>query len=569
MKPVRGIMPASMLGSLALVSGVALTATSGWLIVSAAYRPQILTLLSAIVLVRAFGMARPALRYAERLRSHDAALAHLAGERAEVYAGLVPLTPARLGRRRRSDLLAGVVDDLDDLAFAQVRVIVPLISAVVTALVAALVDAVVLASAAPVILSLLVCCAAVGAIDWWIERRTQGAVVESRARLTSVASLVSTQASELAAVGGTDTALGWVADAQRQLSRALVRQSWGRAVGVALTPIVTIAHVAMMVAVVQPWVERGMATPLAALLVLTPVALGEVVGVVPDAVGALARAQAARSRLAGLLDQEPAVREPGARSLGTPTTQASIPAMGSDEAAGHSTDEGSTDPAGVDLDLRGVSASWGEGRRALAPTDLHVRAGSRLAVVGANGCGKSTLLAVLARHLDPASGSYRVDGVDVTTVPGDAVRAHIAVVDDEPHVFASTLRENLRFARPGCDDAEIERALERAGLREWRAALPQGLDTPLGTGGQGVSGGERARLAIARALLSQRPVLLLDEPVAHLDHPTATAVLRDLLHAAHAHTVVLVSHRPEGLTGVDAVLNLDRTPTSDAARIEA
>ena len=136
------------------------------------------------------------------------------------------------------------------------------------------------------------------------------------------------------------------------------------------------------------------------------------------------------------------------------------------------------------------------------------------------------------------------------------VRALLAVVDDEPHVFASSVRENLRLARPAAADADLRAALAAAGLSDWYAALPAGLDTLLGSGGRGVSGGERARLALARAHVSGRPVLLLDEPVAHLDHATAVAVLADLRRAFAGRTVVMVSHRPDGVADFDRVVDL-------------
>ncbi len=125
----RSFVLAALLGAGATTAGIALTATSGWLVVRASEQPAVLTLLTAVVAVRAFGIARPVLRYAERLRSHDASLRGLAERRAQAYARLVPLTPARLGRRRRADLLSGVVDDLTEVVEAQVRVTVPVAAA--------------------------------------------------------------------------------------------------------------------------------------------------------------------------------------------------------------------------------------------------------------------------------------------------------------------------------------------------------------------------------------------------------------------------------------------------------
>ena len=164
---------------------------------------------------------------------------------------------------------------------------------------------------------------------------------------------------------------------------------------------------------------------------------------------------------------------------------------------------GESSGSGLSIDVTGVAARWWPEHEGAAydvgPVTLSIGAGEHLVLTGANGSGKSTLLAVLARHLDPASGSYRLGGVDVTSVPLAEIRAHVAVVDDEPHIFASSLRENLRLARPDADDGAIEAAIRAAGLAGWFDSLTEGLDTMLGTGGRGVSGGERARLALARA----------------------------------------------------------------------
>ena len=315
---------------------------------------------------------------------------------------------------------------------------------------------------------------------------------------------------------------------------AVARQSAGRALVAALTLVGTAAA-----AVAAAFLARDAAVsgPIAALLVVTPVAVGDAFAPLVETMRSLARAQGSQDRLEILLDQAPAV-------AGTGTT----PMDGAgDEDASHSA------PL---LSLRGVSASWTEGSRQLGPIDLDLQPGRRVAVVGANGSGKSTLLAVLARHLDPLEGTYAVDGTDVRAVDLADLRARFAVVDDEPHIFASTLRENLRLARPDADDDAMDEALERAGLGAWRRGLADGLDTRLGTGGRGVSGGERARLGLARALLSGRPVILLDEPVAHLDHATAMAVLEDVMSSTADRTVVMVSHRPEGLSGFDDVIDL-------------
>jgi ABC-type transport system involved in cytochrome bd biosynthesis fused ATPase/permease subunit len=215
-------------------------------------------------------------------------------------------------------------------------------------------------------------------------------------------------------------------------------------------------------------------------------------------------------------------------------------------------------PPGVPphIAVNALTATWSGPVHQLGPLDLQIKPGARLAITGPNGCGKSTLLAVLARALDPTAGTYRLGADNALTLDLWQARRTFAVLDDEPHLFASTLRANLTLARPKSPDPDLVDALGRAGLGAWFAELDEGLDTVIGTGGRGVSGGEKARLGLARALLSRRPVLLLDEPVAHLDHATADAVMGDLTRSATGQTVVMVSHRRDGLDGFDRVIDL-------------
>jgi ATP-binding cassette, subfamily C, bacterial CydC len=539
-RPSRRTLGAGLLGAIALASGVALTATSGWLIVRASERPVILTLLTAIVAVRTFGMARPVFRYWERLRSHDAALDDLGRARTDVYAALVPLAPARLARHGRAAMLAGVVDDLTDRVEAQVRVTVPLVAVGLTGLATVVLCALAEPAAGLAVAALLLVASAVTALAWRVETHGQDDLTLARAEVLRVSELVASQALELQAIGAQDRSLAWVREAHLKLARCTKRQSRGRALAAGAIPVAT-ALATVACAAVAATSDRS--DPVTALLVLAPFALAEVFTPLPDVARAAARAQAAGRRLDHLLDLQPAVAAEGTADL--------PPA------------EGGPDSTAPHLRLHGAAASWDGSSTDLAPTDLDLAPGEVLAVSGPSGGGKSTMLAVLARHLDPSAGRYTVDGVDALSLDLEQVRSLFAIVDDEPHVFASTLRENLRLARPDAADEAIVDALAAAGLRPWLDGLPRGLDTDLGTGATGVSGGERARLSVARALLSGRPVILLDEPVAHLDHPTAVAVLHDLLAARQGRSVVVVSHRPEGLTGAGGIMELaGRTPAS-------
>lgn len=527
-----GIRGSAIIGGLATASGIALTTTSGWLIVAASHRPQILTLMAAIVAVRAFGMARPVFRYWERVRSHDAALGDLAEQRVAAYDALVPLTPARLGRRSRSEVLGGAVDDLEDRVYAEIRVVVPVLGSLVAGLLTVLATALFSYVGAVIVAAVLVAC---GLVAWLVlasERAAQRDWLDARAEVSRVAGLVTANALELQAIGATSASGVWIQAAQARLAAANARRARGRALGMALTGIACGAGTVAMAVHAHGLVAGGFNDAIAALLVLTPVAAADAFTPLPDAMGAWARAEGSRVRLDRLLAQDPPLGVHG--SVEAPGDSGIPPRLALDE----------------------VTARWTADRDAVGPVTAAIEPGESVVITGANGAGKSTLLAVLATHLDPASGSYRLDGLDSRSASVESLRARVAVLDDEPHVFASTVRENLRLARPSATDDEVTAALERGGLGGWLRGLPKGLDTMLGTGHRGVSGGERARLGLARAILSGRPVMLLDEPVAHLDHATATEVLDDLLAAREGRTLVMVSHREDAVAGFGRELRL-------------
>lgn len=551
----RRLIGAGLIGGLATSCGIALTATSGWLIVQASTMPPILTLLAAIVAVRAFGIGRPVLRYAERMLAHDAAFTRLVERRTMVYTRLVPLTPARLGAGSRSDVLTAVVRDLDDQVYAAVRVLVPLVGFAVAAVVATLGCAVVSPGGAAVCAALVAAHSAGLALTYRGERRTQDAGLAARADAARIAALVTSNATHVQAVHGGPDAMRRLDDAHARVALVSRRTGGTRAASLAWQHVATAAATVTMAVIVSPEVGGRLSSPVAALLLLIPVALGDAAAGLPDIATAAARAVGAGHRLAALLDQEPAVREVPVEQWFGPDPN-DDPERQAGSRADPVRDVERTAPPR--LEMSDVTARWTIGDPVIGPLDIDLAPGSRVAVVGPNGSGKSTILAVLARTLDPDGGRYRVDGREMADWPVDEIRGRIAIVDDEPHVFDSTVRENLRLARPAATDTDLVAALDQAGLIGWFAALPAGLDTRIGSSARGLSGGERARLAIARALVSARPVILLDEPVAHLDHATAQRVLADLAEHWRGHSVVMVSHRPEGLERFDTVL--DTTP---------
>ncbi|MFH9005725.1 thiol reductant ABC exporter subunit CydD [Streptomyces afghaniensis] len=213
-------------------------------------------------------------------------------------------------------------------------------------------------------------------------------------------------------------------------------------------------------------------------------------------------------------------------------------------------------PAGG-LAFEGVTVRY-PGRSADAVSDVSftVEPGETVALVGPSGAGKSTLLNVLLGFVPPAEGRVRVGGADLADVDLEQWRSRIAWVPQRPHLYAGTIAENVRLARPEADDDAVRRALRDAGALEFVDALPEGANTVLGEDGAGLSAGQRQRLALARAFLADRPVLLLDEPTAALDGATEAEVVAAVRRLAEGRTVLLVVHRPALLAVADRVVRL-------------
>ncbi len=195
-------------------------------------------------------------------------------------------------------------------------------------------------------------------------------------------------------------------------------------------------------------------------------------------------------------------------------------------------------------------------RAAVDAVSLEVLPGEIVALTGPSGCGKSTLIAMLMGLIRPEAGTVWVDGIDLATIDPDLWRTQVAWVPQRPHIFGSTIEDNVRMGRYGATDAEVSRAVGAAGLSELIERLPRGLDTVVGDGGAGLSAGERQRIALARAFLRDAPLLLLDEPTANLDGRTEEAVLGSIRQLSRGRTALIAAHRPALVNLADRVVEL-------------
>jgi ATP-binding cassette subfamily C protein CydCD len=530
---VRGALATAVLtGALSSGAGIALTAVSGWLIVRAAEMPPILTLLVAIVGVRFFGLGRALLRWLERLTSHDAALRMATATRVRVWAALAAQGLA--ADRTPGSAVARVVGDVGIVRDLTVRVRPPILVAATVTTGAILGLALVDPPAAATVGAVLA--AAVGLV-LLVHRRVDAGAARTESAL------------RVAALQDTTTILGGLPDLRahglanqvaEDLDALAVRQARiartgtrAAAIGTGLTVLGTGLAAVLATAVGAAGTVSG---PALAVLALTPLALAEPLSGLVSGLqrrGALADAQA---RIDAVLT-------------------APVPADPERPAAA---------PRPVtDLAVADLTAGWPGGPDVLRGLDAAARAGDGWLVVrGPSGSGKSTFLAVLMAALRARSGTYAQNGVGTQALTGDDVRAGMAWLPQEAHVFAASIRANLAVAAPRGElsgptgEARMGAALTASGLGALLDSLPAGLDTQVGAGGTALSGGERRRLATARALLAGRDVVLLDEPTAHLDPPTAEALVADLRTALAGRVVVCVTHDEDVAQPGDTVVRL-------------
>ncbi|MDX5335680.1 MAG: ATP-binding cassette domain-containing protein, partial [Marinobacter sp.] len=195
---------------------------------------------------------------------------------------------------------------------------------------------------------------------------------------------------------------------------------------------------------------------------------------------------------------------------------------------------------------------------AISDLSLHIRPGETLALVGPSGAGKSTLFDLLLHFYQPDAGRILIDGVDTSDLSLDALRRCFALVPQNPALFHGTVADNIRYARPGAAQSEVEQAARIAHADEFIQALPQGYDTPLGDAGLGLSGGQKQRLAIARALLADAPILLLDEATSALDAQSEHLIQQAMPALTAGRTTLVIAHRLATVRDADRIAVLEQ-----------
>jgi thiol reductant ABC exporter CydC subunit len=520
------------LGWATVMAGIGLLATSGFLISRAAQRPEILELTAAITAVRGFGVARAVFRYAERLVSHDLALRVLARLRTGFYSALAPLGVAALGERRRGDLLARFVADVDSLQDFYLRALAPPLVALMVILAAGITAAIMLPLAGAVLIVCLLSTALVvpllaAGLAASSGRRQAGA----RARLTEELLEALEGSVELAVAGRAQERVTRIDGASRKLTRLGVRDAVAGAGATTLQTLCVGATVMAVLLVAVPAAHGGrLSVVLIAALVM--LALGAFEGLQPLPLAA--------RRLRGCA--EAASRLQDLTSLTAPVTDPASPRALSDEPS--------------TLSVEHVSFAFAGGENVLDDVSLTLAPGCRVALTGPSGTGKSTLSELLVRFADPSSGMIKLGGTDIRRLTLDDVRRSVVLVAQDAHVFTTSVRENLLLARRCATEPELWAALRAVRLEEFVRALPLGIDTLVGEDGGQLSGGQRQRLTVARALVADARFIVLDEPTAQLDDETAAALIDSVAQAAGERGLLVITHRHAEVAGFDELYEL-------------
>ncbi len=529
----RWIVAGALLGAVAIGSNVALVAVSAFLISKAALASSVAEVALAITSVRVLAIARAGFRYLERYVTHSAVLRSLADLRVWFYASIEPLAPAGLVAQRSGDVVGRIVADIDTLERFPVRTIAPLLTAGIVSVVACVCIALIDPAAGLVLAGVLLATGVVLPLATRrLARAPAAALVARRAAFGAMCVDQIRGLADLVALDQSGRHLARTLTEGSELDRSGERLAISRGTNVAIGSLLTGLCGVAVLAIAISLVENGaLDVVLLAALPLAAVATFEAVQTSSQAYESLEMSRAAAGRLVELTDVRPHVVD--RHDPASPPTE-------------HS------------LEVVGVEFRYGPSDRlALDGASLSIPSGRTLALVGPSGSGKTTLVNLLLRFWEFDTGEIRLGGRDLRDYAADDVRRSIAVVPQVVDLFDATVRDNLALADPYVTDERIEAATRQAQIHDAITALPDGYQTRIGEDGVRLSGGERRRLAIARAIIKDAPIVVLDEPTADLDALTERRLIRSLRPFLAGRTVLIVSHSPGFVAMADDVVRLD------------
>ncbi|NDL62902.1 heme ABC transporter ATP-binding protein/permease CydC [Acerihabitans arboris] len=482
--------------------------------------------------VRGAAITRTAGRWAERVVSHDATFRVLQHLRIYTFQKILPLSPGVIDRFRQAELLNRLVADVDTLDHLYLRVLSPLLGALVVILVVTLglclLDVSLALTLGGIMLAVLL---VIPPLFYRAGKPLGEDLTRLRALYRQHLATWLQGNAELTVYAAAARYRGQLDDTERHWQQRQQRQANLTAMAQGLLMLVTGLAATLILWLAADGIggDRHPGAPIA-LFVFTALAAFEALGPVAGAFQHLGQVIASAGRIADIINRAPAVTFPDTG-----------PAAGGDAA----------------LEIGNIGFSYpDQPQPAVTDLSLRVDAGEHIAILGHTGSGKSTLLQLLTRAWDVDRGQILLNGRPLTLWSEPALRAMMSVVPQRVHIFNATLRDNLLLGAPKADDARLDSMLARMGLDKLREK--EGLDAWLGEGGRQLSGGEQRRIGIARALLHDAPLLLLDEPTEGLDAATERRILDVLHQLGRGKTVIIITHRLQGLDMMDKIYVMDK-----------
>ncbi|HIF9243423.1 heme ABC transporter ATP-binding protein/permease CydC [Photobacterium damselae] len=530
-----GLTLGMILGLATILAAISLLTLSGWFIAASAVAGLTIARETFNYMlpgagVRGFSMARTAGRWGERVVSHNATFKLLADLRIFFFRKLTPLIPGRQTNLRDADLLNRLVADVDAMDHVYLRLVSPLIVGVLS-LVAVTVflswfDLTIGLTLGAILLALMLL---LPVIFYRLGKRNGEALTYSKAnyRITLL-DWIQGQA-ELLLFNAEERYRVQAESEQQSLLTAQRKMANLTGVANAILMAATGWTLVLITWIAADGVGGNPPDPFVAMVAFATMASFELMMPVAGAFQYLGQTLTSARRLNEIIEAKP----------DTPFDPNGYQAK-----------------AQGNITIENISYTYyGSEQPVLKQVNLSLKQGEKLAILGRTGCGKSTLLQLLTRNWDPQQGQISLDGIPLPQWQEGALRSAMTVVSQRVDVFNGSLRENLLLAKPQASDAECVQALEQVGLTTLLDG--QGLDTWLGEGGRQISGGERRRLGIARALLHDAPILLMDEPTEGLDRRTEQQILELLLEHAKDKTVIFITHRLIGLDEMDQICLMD------------
>jgi ATP-binding cassette subfamily C protein CydC len=524
------MMLAALLGFLTVGSSIGLMMTSAYIIAKAALHPSIVELQVAIVGVRFFGISRGIFRYLERYVSHEVTFKLLAKFRVWFYRAVEPLAPARLMRYKSGDLLTRLVADVESLEHIYIRVFAPPLIALLISLLMWILFGLI-SVVFSLLLMLFFFAAAVGVpiLIRRLSKETGEKLIELRSELNAMALDGVQGMAELLVFGQAQRHLEKFDALNREYITLQRRMAQIGGLHESLIGLLmNFAVLSIMIAAIPQVSASVLDGVYLSVLAIGTMAAFEAVLPLPAAVQHLESSLKASKRLFEISDSQPPVQEPA-----TPRSA----------------------PKNFSLSAKALTFSYSQNEApVLKNISFELAEGGALAIVGPSGAGKTTLLNLLLRFWEYEKGLLCIGGTDIRNFTSEQLRSWLSVVSQNTHLFNGTVRENLLLGNPSARENDILSALERAQIREFVERLPQGLDTWIGEQGLQLSGGERRRLAITRALLKNAPLMIFDEPTANLDALSEREIFNTIRQLTKQKTTLVITHRLIGLENADEIL---------------